>query len=98
MTAGDPAGAAPQTGAAHLVVYSRSYCHLCDDMIAALAALQPALRFTFEVVDVDADAALEARYDELVPVLARDGIEICHHFLDRERLEAALGTGEKPAG
>lgn len=67
-------------------------------MIAALAALQPVLRFTFEVVDVDADAALEARYDELVPVLAQDGIEICHHFLDRGRLEAALGAREKPAG
>jgi hypothetical protein len=28
--------------------------------------------------------------DELVPVLVRDGVEICHHVLNRDRLEAAL--------
>ena len=98
MTAGNPAGAAPPPGAAHLVLYGRAYCHLCDDMAAALAALQPALRFTLDVVDVDADPALEARYDELVPVLVRDGIEICHHFLDRDRLQAALYGPATAAG
>lgn len=97
MTAGDPADAAPPAGAAHLVLYARAYCHLCDDMATALAALQPALNFTFEVVDVDADPALEARYDERVPVLARDGVEICHYVLDRDRLEAALAGPAKAA-
>ncbi len=59
-------------------------------MVAALRALQPGHGFQLEVVDVDADAALEARYDELVPLLTCDGIEVCHHFLDREKLEEAL--------
>ena len=89
MSADDPARAAPSAGAAHLVLYGRAYCHLCDDMIGALEALQSAFSFTVEVIDVDADPALEARYDELVPVLVRDGVEICHHVLDRARLEAA---------
>ncbi|MFL6672658.1 MAG: glutaredoxin family protein [Massilia sp.] len=66
-------------------LYSRSYCHLCQDMLAALEALQAdAQRFEVEVVDVDADPALVARFDELVPVLFGDPgqPELCHYFLD----------------
>ncbi|TFW33320.1 glutaredoxin family protein [Massilia horti] len=66
-------------------LYSRSYCHLCEDMLAALQALQgDGRRFEVEVVDVDADPALVARFDELVPVLfgAPDQPELCHYFLD----------------
>jgi hypothetical protein len=68
-----------------LTLYSRSYCHLCEDMLAALGALQgQGPRFEVEVVDVDADPALVARFDELVPVLFGDldQPELCHYFLD----------------
>lgn len=66
-------------------LYSRSYCHLCEDMLQALLDLQqPGERFDVQVVDVDADPALVARFDELVPVLYGDpeGAELCHYFLD----------------
>ena len=62
-------------------------------MVAALIALQPRHGFSLEVVDVDADPELEARYDLLVPVLTVNGDEICHYFLDGERLAATLGHG-----
>ena len=46
----------------------------------------------FVEVDVDADPALEVRYGELVPVLmAADGSEVCHYFLDASALARALG-------
>ena len=76
-----------------LVVYSRAYCHLCDDMVAALTALQPQCGFSLTVIDVDADPELEARYDLLVPVLTLEGVEVCHYVLDRARLETALDGG-----
>ena len=66
-------------------LYSRSYCHLCEDMLQALMALQqPGERFDVAVIDVDLDPALVARFDELVPVLFGDpaGEELCHYFLD----------------
>ena len=66
-------------------LYSRSYCHLCEDMRLALLALQGAgERFDVAVIDVDADPALVERFDELVPVLFGDpaGPELCHYFLD----------------
>jgi hypothetical protein len=81
-----------------LTLYSRSYCHLCDDMIAALRQLQGRFVFEIKVVDVDSDAALEARYGELVPVLTggvEDGVngaerELCHYFLDVPAVTAFL--------
>jgi hypothetical protein len=63
-----------------------------------LAALQTFMArqgqaYTVDVVDVDADPALVARYDELVPVLYGDlaGAELCHYFLDEAALRRHLG-------
>jgi hypothetical protein len=76
-------------------LYSRSYCHLCEDMLAALQAFMARLgqAYTVDVVDVDADPALVARFDELVPVLYGDlaGTELCHYFLDEAALRRHLG-------
>lgn len=72
-------------------LYARGYCHLCDDMLAALLALQTdAVRFAVDVIDVDADPALVARFDELVPVLYGDLAkpELCHYFLDPAAVRA----------
>jgi len=76
-------------------LYSRSYCHLCDDMLAALQAYAKHYAFTVQVLDVDADGELLALYDELVPVLTArkaDGDEqrICHYFLDHAKLKEIL--------
>ena len=74
-------------------LYSRSYCHLCDDMLVALKAMQDDMtRFDIDVVDVDADEALVERFDELVPVLYGDldKPELCHYFLDAEAVRAYI--------
>ena len=75
-----------------LTVYGRGYCHLCDDMIAALHALQGRFTFDVKVVDVDADDALEARFGEKVPVLMCDEQELCHYFLDEPVVTAYLSN------
>jgi len=74
-------------------LYSRSYCHLCDDMLEQLQSYSAQYSFTVEVKDVDADEELVSLYDELVPVLTgkrMDGQEqqICHYFLDPVALKA----------
>jgi len=74
-----------------LRVYGRAYCHLCDDMVAALRRLQAQLAFRFDLLDVDADPALEARFGERVPVLVdASGEEICHYWLDEDALRRRL--------
>jgi Glutaredoxin-like domain (DUF836) len=41
-------------------------------------------------VDIDADPALEAHYNEAVPVLMCDGAELCRYHFDEARVRAAL--------
>ncbi|SPK71737.1 conserved protein of unknown function [Cupriavidus taiwanensis] len=73
-----------------LTLYGRAYCHLCEDMKVALEPLRRDFTFTLHEVDVDADAALEARFGELVPVLMpgtpadlpAGAAPLCHYFLD----------------
>ena len=88
-------GSTPQ-----FTLYARSWCHLCDDMLAALRALEPPGQpFDIAVLDVDADPALEARFNELVPVLYPgapqdnpSGQELCHYFLDEPAVRRHLAA------
>ena len=73
-----------------LVLYSRQYCHLCGDMLAALEALRGEMDFEVEVVDVDADPALERRYNELVPLLMHGERELARWRLDPSAVRAYL--------
>ena len=68
-------------------------------MLAQLLALREELGgegvFAVKILDVDADPVLEARYDELVPVLAagdQSGAEkeLCHSHLAPDAVRAYL--------
>lgn len=80
-----------------LTLYSREYCHLCHEMLAALEVMRGEYggNFAVNVVDVDADETLQARYDELVPVLvgqaAGETRELCRYFLDAKAVHSYLG-------
>jgi hypothetical protein len=87
----------PDSGEAtlRLTLYGRSYCHLCDEMLAALDSLRGEFAIAVDIVDVDSDAALEARFGLLVPVLVHAGTELCHHHLDERKLRAYLGSVDR---
>lgn len=65
-------------------------------MLAALETLrsEPGMpHFDILVIDVDADPVLEAKYNELVPVLTdAEGRELCHYFLDVAKVREYLGA------
>ena len=79
-----------------LTLLSRAYCHLCDEMLGAVAPLAAAHGAKMVVVDVDADPALDAKYGDLVPVLflgdPGSGLELGHYHLDPARVDAALAA------
>jgi glutaredoxin len=77
---------------APLTLYGRAWCHLCEDMRAALEPLLAEFGAHVEIIDVDSDPLLEARYNELVPVLMCDGVELCRYRLDEQRVRSALGA------
>ena len=76
--------------ATELTLVSRSYCHLCHDMKAALVPLAAEFGIAVTVVDVDAEPDLLASYDELVPVLLHAEVELCHYFLDEAKIREYL--------
>ena len=78
------------------ILYSRSYCHLCDDLLAALRKLVGD-EISVNVIDIDLHTELVQRYDELVPVLigCRDGQpeqQLCHYFLDENAVRGFLSS------
>jgi thiol-disulfide isomerase/thioredoxin len=73
-----------------LTVLSRAYCHLCEEMIAALEQFQGRYSFEIEVVDVDSTPRLEEKWGDKVPVLLDGDRELCHYFLDIEVVDARL--------
>ena len=79
-----------------LTLLYRAYCHLCDEMLAALRPLAVLHGAAVEVIDIDRPehAALEASWGERVPVLFAGepvaGNELCHYRLDPGRVVAAL--------
>ena len=83
---------APIAAVPRLTLYGRSYCHLCDEMLAALEPLRGEYRFAVDVIDVDSDPALERRFDTLVPVLMHADAELCHYRLDAAKVRAYLAN------
>lgn len=70
-----------------LVVLSREGCHLCEDMLLALAELERSRSIpTITVVDVDSDAELARQFGLKVPVLLLDGSVVCHYTLNSKEL------------
>lgn len=73
---------------AHITVYTRAGCKLCEQAERAVAA--HAGDATVELVDVDTDAELVDRYGVRVPVVAIDGVERFELQVDEAELAAAL--------
>jgi len=74
----------------NLVLYSRAWCHLCEEMLAEIESLRGEFAFGLEVLDVDSDPGLERRFGELVPVLAHGDHELARYRLDRASVRAYL--------
>ena len=77
-----------------LTVYVRRGCHLCTDMTVSLNRLRDELRFSVVEVDIDRDPGLAERYGARVPVLAGGDVEICHYFLDEDKLRSWCASAD----
>lgn len=56
--------------------------------MAELLALQGRWQFEVTTCDIDTDPALRERYNTRVPVLTAGDQELCHYFLDPDKLAA----------
>jgi hypothetical protein len=75
-----------------LVMLSREGCHLCEQMLQELAALEVSRAIpAVTVLDVDSEAELARQYGLKVPVLLLDGSVICHYTLNSNELLRLIG-------
>ena len=76
-----------------VIIYSRDGCHLCEQAERIVRFVQRAQPFELQVVDIDRDDALRQKYNEDVPVIAIDGVDVFRHGVSsdelRKRLKAA---------
>ncbi len=75
----------------YVKLYSRKDCHLCDQALADLQALQADIPHQLEVVDVDANSDALRLYGSAVPVVQVGPYTVKAPF-DRKELEITLGA------
>lgn len=73
-----------------MVLVGRSGCHLCEQAVTVVAQVVAEAGETWELVDVDGDPDLRARYGEMVPVVLVDGRQVDFHRIDVGRVRDAL--------
>jgi glutaredoxin len=69
-----------------LTLVTRADCSLCEDLARDLYQLD----VPFATVDIDKDAELLRLYDECVPVLLFDGVELSHAPFTPASLQQSL--------
>jgi glutaredoxin len=75
---------------AHITLYGRPGCHLCDDALAVLERVRAGTPFQLETVNIEDDDALLRAYLERIPVVALDGDEVYEYHVDEADLRARL--------
>ena len=89
----------PTLAKAHVVIYSRPGCHLCDEAKQAIEAAGCLDEYTLDEINIESDPDLLRRYQYDIPVITINGAEAFRHRLTsaafRERL--LTSSGGEPA-
>lgn len=75
---------------AHLIVYSKPGCHLCEEAVRVLTHLQAQTPFTLEEINIQDDPALFAEYGEQIPVVLLDSKRLFEYTVDEDVLRQKL--------
>jgi glutaredoxin len=80
----------PRHAKAHVIIYSRPGCHLCDEAKRAIEGAECIDEYTLEEINIESDITLLRRYRYEIPVVTINGEEAFRHRLTpqafRERL------------
>ncbi len=91
--AGNGEGCGPLEQMTEVTLYRRRECSLCDDALFELRHLSSELRFTLVERDIDGDAELRARYNDIIPVVAIGESVIAQAPIDLGELRASIESG-----
>lgn len=73
-----------------ITLYTKPECALCTEAELMLRTLQREIAFTLVLCDITRDRRLLAQYQYDIPVVVLDGVELCRHRVDLERVRRAL--------
>ena len=77
---------------AHVIIYSRPGCHLCDEAKAAIMAAGCNDQFTLEEVNIECDDELLRKYKYDIPVITIDGVETFIHRVDPSEFRTRINA------
>ena len=75
---------------AHVIIYSKPGCHLCEEAIRVLQRIQTQNPFALEEVNIQDDPTLLAEYGEQIPVVTLNGTFLFEYTVDETRLRQLL--------
>lgn len=64
---------------AHVIIYSKPGCHLCDEAKTVMQSAGCEDQFTLEEVNIESDYELLRKYKYDIPVVMIDGVECFRH-------------------
>ncbi len=70
--------------------YTAAGCGLCSRALEVVREARESTSFELEIVSIDGDSDLEARYREHLPVVEIDGKRAFTHFVEPAALRARL--------
>ena len=73
-----------------ITIYGRTGCHLCEDALKIVQAMQAELNFDIEEILIDGNEELEKLYGEKIPVTHIDGQHHDFWRVDPERFKSSL--------
>ncbi|MEK6279675.1 MAG: glutaredoxin family protein [Acidobacteriota bacterium] len=85
----------PPAAKAHVIVYSRPGCHLCEEAKQAIQSAECQGEYTLEEINIESDPELLRLYRYDIPVITINGMEAFRHSLTpdefRQRLDRVRG-------
>ena len=80
---------------AHVIIYSRPGCHLCDEAKAAILSAGCNDQIVFEEINIESSDELLSKYRYDIPVITIDGIETFIHRVTPQEFREQINKRRK---
>jgi glutaredoxin len=85
-------------GKAHVRLYTRPGCHLCEEAKREMLAANCADQYVLEEINIDDDPSLQERYRYEIPVITINGIKAFKYRLTAHEFRKAIKRKSQESG
>ena len=75
---------------AHVIIYSRPGCHLCEEAKAAILSAGCSDQIVLEEINIESSDELLTKYRYDIPVITIDGVESFIHRVDPDEFRTRI--------